>query len=225
MTAQEFVDHLYRKYYPELEGPILALRKALAELDPRSRAFTALMQRQALRELRHALAFTKALLQYRELDHHERAEVAEQAAEEYKHYALIKDFLRNRGEDVADIDVDAYDAYFGRFLTGDVNAFRLCNIAEKSAVVFMAHLRDVSRDPEVRKLAAAILSDEEGHGDRIRTKLEKMAEDESKREFLENQFVQSWRSQKEGVYREARELGINVEEVLERLRREIEERR
>jgi len=116
MTGQEFVEYIYTKYYPELEGPIIAVRKALAELDPQSPAFVALMQRQAKRELRHAIAFTQALLQYPELDHHERAEVAEQAAEEYKHYALIKDYLRSRGGDVEDIPAGAYDAYFDRFL-------------------------------------------------------------------------------------------------------------
>jgi len=58
------------------------------------------MQRQAKRELRHGVAFTKALLQYEELAHHEKADVAEQAAEEYRHFAIIKDYLLARGEDV-----------------------------------------------------------------------------------------------------------------------------
>jgi len=214
MTGAEFVEHLHRKYFPEIEGPILAVRKALAELDTQSPAFLSLMQRQAKRELSHGIAFTKALLQYRELTHHERADVAEQAADEYKHYALIKDYLRSRGADVEDIPADAYDAYFGQFLSGDVEAFRLCNIAEKSAVVFVTHMSQASKDPEVRKLAAAIVGDEEGHEDSIRAKLAKIADDESKRPFLEKQFVQSWASQKEGVFREARELGLDLEKVL-----------
>ncbi|MGH7771142.1 MAG: ferritin-like domain-containing protein [Candidatus Binatia bacterium] len=219
MTGQDFIDYLYRKYYPELEGPIIAVRKALAEVDPQSPAFVSLMQRQAKRELRHGIAFTKALLQYPELDHHERAEVAEQAADEYKHHALIKDYLRSRGADVEDIPVDAYDSYFGQFLSGDVEAFRLCNIAEKSAVVFMNHLRTVSKDPEVRRLAAEIIGDEEGHEDRVREKLARIAEDESRREFLERHFVQSWASQKKGVFLEAKELGIDLDKVLAEFRR------
>ncbi len=218
MTGQEFIGYLYRKYYPELEGPILAVRKALAELDPQSPSFLSLMQRQAKRELRHALAFTKALLQYPELDHHERAEIAEQAADEYKHHALIKDYLRSRGADVEDIPADAYDSYFGQFLSGDVEAFRLCNIAEKSAVVFMIHLSTVSKDPEVRRLAAEIIGDEEGHEDRVREKLARVAEDERRREFLERHFVQSWASQKEGVFLEAKELGIDLDKVLAEFR-------
>ena len=36
-----------------------------------------------------------------------------------------------------------------------VVAFRLCNIAEKSAGVFMTHMSPASKDREVRKLAAA----------------------------------------------------------------------
>ena len=214
MTGAEFVEYLHRKYYPELEGPILAMRKALAELDTLSPAFVSLMQRQAKRELSHGIAFTKALLQYKDLTHHERAEVAEQAADEYKHYALIKDYLLSRGADVEDIAADAYDAYFGQFLTGDVEAFRLCNIAEKSAVVFMTHMSQASKDAEVRELAAAIVGDEEGHEDLIKAKLAKIAADESRRSFLEKQFVQSWASQKQGVLREARELGLDVEKVL-----------
>ena len=63
LNGREFVDYLHRKYYPELEGPIIAVRKALAELDPNSPAFVALMQRQAKREISHATAFTKAVLQ------------------------------------------------------------------------------------------------------------------------------------------------------------------
>lgn len=220
MNGQEFVEYLYRKYYPELEGPIIAVRKSLAELDPRSPAFVALMQRQAKRELRHGIAFTKALLQYPDLDHRERAEVAEQAADEYRHYALIKDYLRSRGADVEEIPADAYDAYFGQFLTGDVEAFRLCNIAEKSAVAFITHLRDVSKDPEVRRLAAEIIGDEEGHEDRIKSKLAEVAEDESRREFLEKHFVQSWATQKKGVFLEAEELGIDIDKVLSRFRKE-----
>ena len=221
MTGAEFVDHLYRKYYAELEGPILAVRKALAELDTQSQAFVSLMQRQAKRELSHGIAFTKALLHYKELTHHERADVAEQAADEYKHYALIKDYLRSRGADVEDIPADAYDAYFGQFLTGDVEAFRLCNIAEKSAVVFMTHMSQKSKDPEVRSLAAAIVGDEEGHEDLIKAKLAKIAEDEDRRSFLEKHFIQSWASQKEGVFREAEELGIDLEKVLSSFRSEL----
>jgi len=218
MTGEEFVDSLYKKYYPELEGPILAVRKALAELDPQTPAFLSLMQRQAKRELRHGIAFTKALLKYPELDHHERAEVAEQAADEYKHYALIKDYLRSRGADVEDVSADAYDTYFDQFLTGDVEAFRLCNIAEKSAVVFMTHLSQVSKDPNVRRLAAKIIGDEEGHEERIRAKLSTIADDEKKRTFLEKHFVRSWVSQKAGVFLEAKELGIEIEKVLEKFR-------
>ena len=221
MTGVEFVAHLYRKYYLELEGPILAVRKALAELDTQSQAFVSLMQRQAKRELSHGIAFTKALLHYKELTHHERADVAEQAADEYKHYALIKDYLRSRGADVEDIPTDAYDAYFGQFLTGDVEAFRLCNIAEKSAVVFMTHMSQKSKDPEVRSLAAAIVGDEEGHEDLIKAKLAKIAEDEDRRSFLEKHFIQSWASQKEGVFREAEELGIDLEKVLSSFQSEL----
>ncbi len=214
MNGREFVENLYKKHYFELEGPVIAARKSLAELNPQSPAFIALMQRQAQRELRHAIAFTKALLKYTELDHHERAEVAEQAADEYRHHALIKDYLRSRGADVESIAADAYDSYFDQFLSGDVEAFRLCNIAEKSAVAFITHLRDVSIDPEVRMLAAKIIEDEEGHGDRIKAKLAKIADDESKRVLLEKQFVQSWAAQKEGVFLEARELSIDLEKVL-----------
>lgn len=220
MTGREFVEELYRKYYSDLEGPIIAVRKALAELDPKSPAFISLMQRQAKREISHAIAFTKALLKYPQLTHHEKAEVAEQAADEYKHHALIKDFLRRRGADVEDVPVDAYDAYFDQFLTGDVDAFRLCNIAEKSAVGFIDHLRWVSPDPEVRQMAEAIVGDEEDHEDRVLAKLGKFAEDESKRGFLERHFVQSWATQKEGVFLEARELGVDVENVVAKFKKE-----
>lgn len=220
MTGREFVEKLYQKYYGELEGPIIAVRKALAELDPKSPAFLSLMQRQAKREISHAIAFTKALLKYPQLTHHEKAEIAEQAYDEYKHHALIKDFLRRRRADVEDVPVDAYNAYFDQFLTGDVDAFRLCNIAEKSAVAFIDHLRRASPDPEVRQMAEAIVGDEEGHGDRVLQKLGTFAEDEGKRAFLERHFVQSWTTQKEGVFLEARELGVDVEKVLAKFRKE-----
>lgn len=220
MTGRQFVDKLYQKYYAELEGPIIAVRKALAELDPKSPAFISLMQRQAKREIRHAIAFTKALLKYPELTHREKAEVAEQAADEYKHHALIKDFLKGRGADVEDVPVDAYDAYFDQFLTGDVDAFRLCNIAEKSAVAFIGHLSQVSSDPEVRRMAEAIVGDEEGHEDRVLEKLGRFAADESKRDFLERHFIQSWAAQKEGVFLEARELGVDVEKVVAKFKKE-----
>lgn len=220
MTGKEFVDHLYHKYYTELEGPIIAVRKALAELDPKTPAFISLMQRQAKREISHAIAFTKALLKYSQLTHHEKAQIAEQAYDEYKHHALIKDFLRSRGADVEEVPVDAYNAYFDQFLTGDVDGFRLCNIAEKSAVAFIEHLRQASPDPEVRQMAAKIVGDEEGHEDRVLEKLAKFSEDESKRDFLEKHFVQSWASQKEGVFLEAKELGIDIEKVLAKFRQE-----
>ena len=174
------------------------------------------MQRQAKREVTHGIAFTKALLQYPELEPHERADVAEQAAEEYRHYALIKDYLKARGSDVEEVDADAYDAYFDRFLNGDIKAFRLCNIAEKSAVAFIAHLRDASGDPQARQLAQDILADEEGHEDHMTLKLARMAEDEAERGFIEAQFVESWSSQKRGVLLEATELGVDVERVLAR---------
>ncbi|MDE0028323.1 MAG: ferritin-like domain-containing protein [Deltaproteobacteria bacterium] len=213
MTGREFVESLWSRYHDELEGPVIAIRKALAELDPRSPEFVALMQRQAKKELAHAVAFTKALLQYDELEPYERAHVAEQAADEYKHHALIKDYLDGRGaEDNA--PVAAYDGYFSQFLTGDVRAFRLCNIAEKSAVVFMEHMRDTTPDPEVRQLAKDIVDDEEGHEDMVMEKLARFAEDPANREFLENMFVQSWSSQKEGVIREGRELGVDVDRIL-----------
>ncbi len=214
LNGREFVEFLYTKYYPELEGPIIAVRKALAELDPKSPAFVQLMQRQAKRELSHARAFSKAVLQYPELDPHERAEVAHQAAEEYEHYALLKDYLKSRDADIEDLSADAYGAYFDQFLTGDVEAFRLCNIAEKSAVVFLKHLRDVSTDPDVGRLAQAMVADEEGHEDRVKSQLAKIAEDESKRDFLAKQFVQSWASQKTGVFLEAKELGLDLAKVL-----------
>jgi len=214
LNGREFVEFLYTKYYPELEGPIVAVRKALAELDPKSPAFVQLMQRQAKRELSHARAFSKAVLQYPELDPHERAEVAHQAAEEYEHYALLKDYLKSRDADIEDLSADAFGAYFDQFLTGDVEAFRLCNIAEKSAVVFLRHLRDVSTDPDVGRLAQAMVADEEGHEDRVKSKLARIAEDESKRDFLEKQFVQSWASQKTGVFLEAKELGLDLAKVL-----------
>ncbi len=213
MTGREFVESLWSRYHDELEGPVIAIRKALAELDPRTPEFVALMQRQAKKELAHGVAFTRALLQYGELEPHERAHVAEQAADEYKHYALITDYLD--GRDAADdVPADAYDGYFGQFLTGDVRAFRLCNIAEKSAVVFMQHLRDVTPDPVVRQLAKDIVDDEEGHEDMVMKKLARFAEDAGNREFLENMFVQSWGSQKEGVIREGRDLGVDVDGIL-----------
>ena len=214
MNGAEFVLSLEDKHFPQLEGPVLALRRALAELDPASPQFVALMQRQAKRELRHGVAFTKALLQYEELAHHERADVAEQAAEEYRHFAIIKDYLLGRGEDVEGDPVDAYDAYFDRFLQGDIRAFRLCNIGEKSAVVFVEHLRNATPDAAVRQMADDILADEEEHGEMLAEKLGRIADDESNRDFLEEQFVASWSSQKKGVVAEARELGINVDRVL-----------
>ena len=217
MTGREFVESLWSRYHDELEGPVIAIRKALAELDPQSPEFVGLMQRQAKKELAHAVAFTKALLQYGELEPHERAGVAEQAADEYKHYALIRDYLTGRGA-ADDIPAEAYDGYFGQFLTGDVRAFRLCNIAEKSAVVFMEHMRDVTPDPVVRQLAKDIVDDEEGHEDMVMEKLARFAEEPGNREFLENMFVQSWTSQKEGVIREGRELGIDVDAVLDRFK-------
>ena len=213
MTGREFVESLWSRYHDELEGPVIAIRKALAELDPRTPEFVALMQRQAKKELAHGVAFTRALLQYGELEPHERAHVAEQAADEYKHYALIKDYLDSR-DAADDVPADAYDGYFGQFLTGDVRAFRLCNIAEKSAVVFMQHLRDVTPDPVVRQLAKDIVDDEEGHEDMVMEKLGRFAEDAGNREFLENMFVQSWGSQKEGVIREGRDLGVDVDGIL-----------
>ena len=158
------------------------------------------------------------MLQYPELEPHERAEVAHQAAEEYEHYALLKDFLKSRDADIKELSADAYDAYFDQFLTGDVEAFRLCNIAEKSAVIFLRHLRDVSKDPDVKRLAHAMVEDEEGHEDKVKSKLAKFAEHEDKRDFLEKQFVQSWSSQKTGVFLEAKELGLDLEKVLERFK-------
>lgn len=214
MTGREFVESLWSRYHDELEGPVIAIRKALAELAPSSPEFVALMQRQAKKELAHAVAFTKALLQYDELEPHERAHVAEQAADEYKHHALIKDYLDSRGA-ADDVPVAAYDGYFGQFLTGDIRAFRLCNIAEKSAVVFMEHMRDTTPDSTVRQLAKDIVDDEEGHEDMVMEKLARFAEDPANREFLENMFVQSWSSQKEGVIREGRELGIDVDGILQ----------
>ncbi len=221
MTGREFVESLWRRYHTELEGPVIAIRKALAELDPQTPEFVGLMQRQAKKELAHAVAFTKALLQYRELEPHERAHVAEQAADEYRHYALIKDYLAKRGA-TDDVSADAYDGYFGQFLAGDVRAFRLCNIAEKSAVVFMQHMRDVTVDPVVRKLAKDIVDDEEGHEDLIMGKLARFADDPSNREFLEDMFVRSWGSQKEGVVIEGRELGVDVDGILLRISADAE---
>jgi len=214
INGADFVRSLEAKHYPTLEGPVLALRKALAELDPASPAFVALMQRQAKRELRHGVAFTKALLRYDGLAHHEKADVAEQAAEEYRHFAIIKDYLNSRGEDVEGDPVDAYDAYFDRFLDTDIRVFRLCNIAEKSAVVFIEHLRTVTPDPAVRAMADSILADEEEHGEMLSDKLARIADVEADRPFLEAQFIASWSSQKSGVIAEATELGIDVPAVL-----------
>ena len=71
-------------------------------------------------------------------------------------------------------------------------------------------------DPVVRKLAKDIVDDEEGHEDMVMEKLARFAEDPGNREFLENMFVQSWSSQKDGVIREGRELGIDVDGILRR---------
>ena len=214
MNGAEFVAHLNEKYYPELEGPIIAVRKALAELDPSSPAFVDLMQRQAKKEEAHAVAFTKALDMYPELNEQERSQVAEQAAEEHHHYELIREYLQNRGIEFEDDPGDAYSAYFDRFLAGDVKAFRLCNIAEKSAVAFFMHMGAVTTDPAVRKLVDSIMADEADHGDSLVTKLSVMASDEGERDFLERHFVESWSSQKTGVFLEAEELGVDVKGVL-----------
>ncbi|MBI2360969.1 MAG: hypothetical protein HYV04_19025, partial [Deltaproteobacteria bacterium] len=98
--------------------------------------------------------------------------------------------------------------------------FRLCNIAEKSAVAFIDHLWHVSPDPEVRQMAEAMVGDEEGHEDRVLENLGRFAADESKRVFLERHFVQSWATQKEGVFLEARELGVDVENVVAKFKKE-----
>ena len=63
-------------------------------------------------------------------------------------------------------------------------------------------------------MASDILADEEGHEALLDAKLARFAEDESQRDFLEAQFVESWSSQKRGVLAEARELGIDVDRVL-----------
>jgi hypothetical protein len=214
MDGKEFTEDLTRRHYAELEGQVIAVRKALAELDTSTPQFVELMQRQAKREVTHGIAFTKALLIYSELEPHERADVAEQAAEEYRHFALIKDYLIGRGSDVEEVSADAYNAYFDRFLSGNIKVFRLCNIAEKSAVAFIAHLRDASKDSKVRKLAEDIIADEEEHEDWMAIKMARISEDESERQFLEEQFVESWTSQKTGVFLEARELGVDVDRVV-----------
>ena len=54
----------------------------------------------------------------------------------------------------------------------------------------------------------------EGQEDRVMEKLARFAEDPGNREMLEKMFVQSWSSQKEGVMREGRELGIDVDGIL-----------
>ncbi|MDP6559301.1 MAG: hypothetical protein QF619_04110 [Candidatus Binatia bacterium] len=95
MTSRELTTHPDPKFYPDLEGSAIAVRKSLAEMGTKSPAFIALMQRQTKREISHGIAFYKALLQYPELDPHER--------DEYKHYALIKDFLKSRGADAEDV--------------------------------------------------------------------------------------------------------------------------
>ncbi|SVA68518.1 uncharacterized protein METZ01_LOCUS121372, partial [marine metagenome] len=141
-------------------------------------------------------------------------QVAEQAAEEHNHFVLIRDYLQTRGIAMEDDPGDAYSAYFDRFLAGNVKAFRLCNIAEKSAVAFFMHMGAVTTDPAVRKLVDSIMADEAGHGDSLATKLSVLASDESERDFLERQFVESWSSQKSGVFLEAEELGVDVERVL-----------
>ena len=41
MTGREFVESLWSRYHDELEGPVIAIRKALAELDPRTRSSSA----------------------------------------------------------------------------------------------------------------------------------------------------------------------------------------
>ena len=69
-------------------------------------------------------------------------------------------------------------------------------------------------DPVVRQLAKDIVDDEEGHEDMVMEKLARFAEDAGNREFLENMFVQSWGSQKEGVIREGRDLGVDVDGIL-----------
>ena len=51
MTGREFVESLWRRYHTELEGPVIAIRKALAELDPQTPEFVGLMQRQAKKEV------------------------------------------------------------------------------------------------------------------------------------------------------------------------------
>lgn len=59
-----------------------------------------------------------------------------------------------------------------------------------------------------------MVADEEGHEDRVKSMLTRIAEDESKRDFLAKQFVQSWVAQKTGVFLEAKELGLDLEKVL-----------
>ena len=221
MNGAEFLKDLIQRHYPELEGPVIAVRKALAELDTSSPQFVELMRRQAKREVTHGIAFTKALLIYDQLEPHERADVAEQAAEEYRHYALIRDYLEARGAEVEEVPADAYNAYFDRFLSGDIKVFRLCNIAEKSAVAFITHLRDASKDPAVRKLAAEIIADEEEHEDLMESKMVRIAEDEAERGFLEEQFVESWTSLKTGVFLEATELGVNVDQTVAQFKESI----
>ena len=81
-------------------------------------------------------------------------------------------------------------------------------------MVFLRHLRDVTTDPDVKRLARAMVEDEEDHEDRVKAKLAEFAQDEAEREYLEKQFVQSWSSQKTGVFREAQELGLDLEKVL-----------
>jgi hypothetical protein len=52
------------------------VRAALAELDRSTPQFVELAQRQVKRDLTHVIAFTKALLIYRESKGHERTDVA-----------------------------------------------------------------------------------------------------------------------------------------------------
>ena len=82
--------------------------------------------------------------------------------------------------------------------------------------------RDVTVDPVVRQLAKDIVDDEEGHEDLIMGKLARFADDPSNREFLEDMFVRSWGSQKEGVVIEGRELGVDVDGILLRISADAE---
>lgn len=216
MNEKEFVEDLWKRYHDLFETPIQAIRRTWYGFPIGSEKWLRLALRGARLEWDFGELIARGLTTFPDLDRWLIVKYARQAYDEYKHYALLADFLKGLGHDIEHpykIPETPVRNYYARLLSRKSD-FVLFGLAEKVPDNTYREYSEVTNDQRWKEITKVFNRDEAFHISFLNERLRAISRREEGRALVEKYFLETWRESLRGNVVFFAHLGIDVASIL-----------